>query len=158
MRILALDPAAKCGWAYRPRTDAPIVSGTWDLSTRRDESAGMKLIRLEAKLNEIAELGIDLVVYETPALHTYPLALVSHAKLIGVIEKWTVDRQFDSKGYAPKLIKKFITGNGNAKKADVVRDVKKLFGIDSIDDNEADAIALLELARSEYGEVKHGPV
>ena len=60
MNILALDPATKCGWAI-----SPTIGGTWDLSTRRDESKGMKLIRFRNKLTErfSAEGGRTRILY-----------------------------------------------------------------------------------------------
>ncbi len=50
MKILALDPATHCGWAH-----SCGASGTFDLSIRRDESSGMRLLRLRSKLEDIAE-------------------------------------------------------------------------------------------------------
>ncbi len=148
MRILSIDPASKTGFAYLG--EAGRISGTWDLSTRRDESTGMKLLRLESKLVEFAKLGVDLIVYESPALRTkYPLALVSHAKLVGVIERFCERRKIPSRGYAPTEIKMSV-GKGNAGKPAVVAAVRAKYGYDGHDHNEADAIALLELARSVY--------
>jgi Holliday junction resolvasome RuvABC endonuclease subunit len=150
MRVLAIDPGANCGFAMSDSGER-IAVGTWDLSTRRDESAGMKLLRLESKLVETMKAGpVDLLVYETPANHTYPLALISHAKYIGVIERFCTKHKINYRGYAPKEIKKFATGNGNAGKPLVIEAVRKRFGYDGDDNNEADAIALLELARSTY--------
>jgi len=150
MKILAIDPAATCGWAIADGGEY-AASGTWDLSTRRDESAGMKLLRLESKLVEVAKAGVGLVVYETPALHTpHRLALVSHAKFVGVIERFCTRRSINYRGYAPTEIKKHITGKGNAKKPDVVACIVAK-GYTPADDNEADAIALMLLALSEYG-------
>lgn len=148
MRILSIDPASTTGFAYVG--EAGRISGTWDLSTRRDESTGMKLLRLESKLVEFAKVGVDLIVFESPALRTkFPLALVSHAKLVGVIERFCERRQIPSRGYPPTEIKKFV-GKGNAGKDAVIAAVRAKFGYDGNDNNEADAIALLELARSVY--------
>ena len=152
MKILALDPATKCGWALGDGTLES--SGTWDLSTRSDESAGMKLLRLESKLVTIATAGkIDLVVFETPAHHTYPLALISHAKFIAVIERFCSRHEINYRGYPPTEIKKATTGKGNAKKEVVAAAVRAKFPeLKLTDDNEADAIALYELARQEYSQ------
>ena len=58
MKILALDPATHTGWAH-----SCGASGVWDLSIRRDESSGMRLIRLDSKLDEMKRsVGVDLVV------------------------------------------------------------------------------------------------
>ena len=45
--ILALDQASHCGWAL-----SKDLYGVWDLTTRKDEDTGMKLIRFKNKLNK----------------------------------------------------------------------------------------------------------
>lgn len=44
--------------------------------------------------------------------------------------------------FPPKVIKKFITGNGNASKEDVLRKLNEFYQIQLNDDNQADALAL----------------
>jgi len=149
LNILAIDPATHCGWAFGDgRTH---VSGTWDLSTRRDESSGMKLIRLRAKLEHFVPAS-DVVVFEA-ARHSAPGmqgALVHQARLQSVIEMWCEDRGVEYRGYSPSEIKKFATGKGNAGKPAVVAAVESRWGAVA-DDNEADAVALLYLAHHELG-------
>lgn len=59
MKILAIDQASLCGWCTGDNY------GTWDLSTRRDESSGMKMIRFKSKLKEVVgSEGINVIVYE----------------------------------------------------------------------------------------------
>ena len=151
MRILALDPATHCGFAY---SSNPTLSGTWDLSTRRDESAGMKLVRLRSKLEEMRKLGIDLIVFEAArnAMPKMQGALVHQAKLQAVIELFAQDHEINYRGYSPAELKKFATGKGNANKAAMIAAVSKRWGPTS-DDNEADAIALMHLALTEYASV-----
>lgn len=151
MKILALDPATKCGWAYL-QIGGSIASGTWDLSRRRDESDGMKLIRFEKKLNEIASVGIDLLVFEA-ARHSAPGmqgALVHQSKLQGVLEKWAAEHAIEYRGYSPSEIKKHAAGKGNAGKPAVLEAVRAKYGYTGSDGDEADAIALLYLAKDEY--------
>jgi len=150
MNILALDPATHCGWAH-----SCGASGVWDLSTKRDESGGMKLIRLRAKLHELARMdyGISLVVFEA-ARNAAPKmqgALVHQARLQGVIEVWCHDMAIEYRGYSPSEIKKHATGKGNAGKADVIAAARDKLGYAGHDDNEADALWLLHLATAEYG-------
>lgn len=150
MRILALDPATRTGFCYQGESDR--ISGTWDLSTRRDESTGMKLLRLESKLVEFAKLGVDLIVFEA-ARHAMPRmqgALVHQAKLQAIIERFAERRQINARGYSPSEIKAYATGKGNSGKDAVIEAVRKRFDYAGDDNNEADAIALLELARSTY--------
>jgi Holliday junction resolvasome RuvABC endonuclease subunit len=50
-------------------------------------------------------------------------------------------------------IKKFITGDGTAKKADVIAGVAVKYGVITENDNEADAIALLKFVEAQKGVV-----
>lgn len=150
-RILALDPATHCGVAFGDETTT-IASCVWDLSTRRDESTGMKLLRLESKLTEMAKLGVDLVVFEAArnAMPKMQGALVHQAKLQAIIERFCEANKINYRGYSPSEIKKHATGRGNAGKLDVIAAARRTLGYTGSDDNEADALWLLDLARREY--------
>jgi Holliday junction resolvasome RuvABC endonuclease subunit len=149
MNIFALDPATNCGWAHSSGS-----SGTWDLSIRRDESGGMKLMRLVSKLSEVNGCAaIGLVVFEA-ARHAMPKmqgALVHQAEMQGVIKHWCEERAILYRGYSPNEIKKHATGKGNAGKPEMVAAAKLKWPGFNGDDNEADARWLLDLAMKEYG-------
>lgn len=149
MNILALDPATKCGWAHSCGS-----SGVWDLSIRRDESGGMRLIRLRSKLNMIRDAaGCDLLVYEA-ARHAAPKmqgALVVQSTLQAVITLWCEDSSIEYRGYSPTEIKKHATGKGNANKAAIIDAAEQRWG-DIADDNQADALWLLDLAIKDYAQ------
>jgi len=149
MPILALDPATKMGWAL-----SPLLSGVWDLSLKRDESMGMKFLRCRSKLNELLDnYRIQLVVYEA-ARHAAPKmqgALVHQAQLQAIIIDWATAAGIDSKGYSPKEIKKWATGNGNASKEIMLALAKKRWPeIPIVDDNQADALLLWQMATVEF--------
>lgn len=145
MKLLALDPATKCGWAH---SDGP--SGTFDLSIRRDESAGMRLVRLKGKLREIhISLGINLVGFES-ARHAAPKmqgALVVQAQLQAVITLFCEESGIEYRGFSPSEIKKFATGKGNANKEAMIA-AARIKWPQVRDDNEADALHLLALLQS----------
>jgi len=148
MNILALDVATKCGWAH-----SSGVSGFWDLSIRRDESAGMRLIRLRGKLCEIhLNVGVNLLAFEA-ARHSAPKmqgALVVQSELQAVIKIWCEDNGIEYRGYSPSEIKKHATGKGNASKDLVLRSARLRWPDRRIcDDNEADALWLLSLVQME---------
>ncbi len=146
MKILALDPATNCGWAH---SDGP--SGCWDLSIRRDESAGMRLIRMRGKLNEILKsCGVDVVVYEAARNAGAKMqgALVVQAKLESVIVMFCEDNKIEYRGYSPTEVKKHATGKGGANKDAMILAAKQKFNIDVQDDNQADALHILDLFRS----------
>lgn len=145
MKILALDPATHCGWAHNCG-----ASGTWDLSIRRDESKGMRLIRLRGKLSEVKRAaGVDLVVYEA-ARHAGKKmqgALVVQAELQGVICLWCEDNGVEYRGYSPAEIKRHATGKGNANKDAMVQAAKLRWPEKCIgSDNTADALWILDYA------------
>jgi Holliday junction resolvasome RuvABC endonuclease subunit len=149
MKILAIDPATKCGWAH-----SCGMGGTWDISIRRDESAGMRLIRLRGKMEEIrTSVGVDLCVFEA-ARNAGPKmqgALVVGAMLQSVIMTWAIDNQIEYRGFSPTEIKKYATGKGNAGKEDMVAAaITRWPDVDFVDHNHADATWMLSLAQSIY--------
>ena len=151
MNILALDPATHMGWAYQSSDGKSHTSGVWDFSIRRDESGGMRLLRLEGKLNELIDLGVDVVVYEA-ARHAAPHmagALVVQSELQGVIKLWCERNKVQYRGYSPSEVKKLATGKGNAGKPLVIAAAKAKLGYAGSDDNEADALWILQLGLSD---------
>ncbi len=141
-RILAIDPATKTGFAMQDGT-----SGIWDLKAVRDESTGIRLVKLKRNLRVIFEqFKPTLVVFEA-ARNAGPKmqgALVVQAEMQGVIKEWCHDMGIEYAGFSPKTIKKHATGNGNASKDKMVESATNAFGIEIIDDNHADALWLLD--------------
>lgn len=145
MNILAIDQAGKCGWK------SPNASGVWNLKTKADESAGMKLLRFRSKLKEIHELEkIDIIVCERAASQ-YKAALISGAKFIAIIELFCLENNIEYKAYSAKEIKTFATGKGNAGKPEMIASCIEKYNINPADDNEADAVHLYHLAKSDLG-------
>jgi len=144
MNILAIAPATKCGWAVSNQ-----IYGCWDLSVRRDESNGMKLLRLRALLEKTHnELDLQLVVYERPAgLHAN--SIIHQAKLIAIIETFCEERNIQYRAYSASEIKKFATGKGNAKKEQMILFAKEKLDYSGDNDNEADALWLLNLVKKD---------
>lgn len=144
-KILALDPATHCGWAV-----SHSVYGVWDLTAKRDESAGMRLIRLRSKLMEVIELEkINLVVFERPG-GFHKGAMIVQSELQGQIKVVCEDLTIPYRAYSSQEIKKFATGKGNAGKPVMIAAAKSKLGYTGNNDNEADALWILELAKSEY--------
>jgi Holliday junction resolvasome RuvABC endonuclease subunit len=153
MRLLAIDPATMCGWALG-RDGQIHGSGTWNLTIRRDESAGMRLVRFRSKLDEMQSSGggIDVLIFEA-ARNAGPKmqgALVVQSEIQGVLKLWCETTGVDYRGYSPSEIKKHATGKGNAGKPLMLQSAHdKWPEIRVIDDNEADALWLLDLAMKE---------
>ena len=144
MNILALDIATTTGW----KTET--ASGVWKLRQKKDDSTGMKLVRLKSYLKELIELEhIELVAYERPA-GMFKSAIISESELIGVVLLLCEELSLQCTAYSPTEIKKFATGKGNAKKIDMIAKAVEL-GYNPADDNEADAIHLYLLAKKDLG-------
>ena len=143
-KILALDPATKCGWA----TDRDVY-GVWDLKVRPDQSQGFKLLRFRSQLDEICQLNnVTILGYEKPGGRNYR-ALVSHSKLVGEIEKYCEEKGIEYRGYSAGEIKRHATGKGNCNKAAMIAAAQEKLGYIGEDDNEADALWILELLKSD---------
>jgi Holliday junction resolvasome RuvABC endonuclease subunit len=149
MNILAIDPGTLAGWAH-----SCGISGVWDLTVKKDESGGMRLIRFRSKLNEIRkEAGIDVVVFEAVrnAAPGMQRALVVGGEIQGVLKLWCEIHGIDYRGYSPTEIKKWATGKGNANKDKMMEAAGvKWPDVKIEDNNQADALWLLDLAMSEY--------
>lgn len=142
--ILAIDPATHCGWAINKD-----VYGVWNLGTRKDESWGMKLVRMKAKLQEIhTAYKFNVIVYERPGGRNTQ-AIITQSKIIGVIETFCQEKDIDYRAYSSTEIKKFATGKGNCGKDQMIIAAKNKLGYPGEDDNEADALLLLQLSINE---------
>lgn len=147
MKILSLDQATHTGWAH-----SCGASGVWDCSVRRDESSGMRLIRLRSKLDEILKsVGIDLVVFEANRNLRHGAAVRVAGQIQGLVEVWCTDNGIEYRGYSASQIKKHATGKGNANKdAMIAAAALRWPEVKILDDNHADALWLLDLAQREF--------
>lgn len=141
MNLLALDIATTTGYACK------YASGTWDLSTKRDESAGMKLIRFRAKLMEMHQAEpIEVCVWEKPA-GQHKSAIIHASRLVGVVMTFCEDHKIPWQEFSASDIKKHATGKGNANKEKMVKAAEIRFHpLEIVDDNHADALWLYDLA------------
>lgn len=145
MKVLALDLSSKTGWAHTCGQ-----SGVWNFKIKSDESKDMRLIRLRGKITEIYQsVGINLIVFES-ANYSGTNRNSLPDELISVVKTWCLDRSnIEYKGYPSSEIKKHATGKGNANKDAMVKAAREKFEIDIIDDNHADALWLLDLAKKD---------
>jgi len=145
VNLLALDPATSCGWAH-----SCGASGTWKLKVRSDESDGMRLLRLHGKLDEIKRtVGVDLLVFEAARALRFGNATRVAGEIGGAVKLWCEQNKVNCRGYSPPEIKKHATGKGNADKVAML-DAARAKWPTVEDDNEADALWLLDLATKEY--------
>jgi Holliday junction resolvasome RuvABC endonuclease subunit len=145
LKILALDVATHCGYAI-----SRSLYGVWDLTPKRDESAGMRLIRFRSKLSEVIKCEhINLVVFERPG-GRHVGAVIVQSELQGQVKVICEDAKIEYRGYSSQEIKKYATGKGNCGKPAMIEAAQKKLRYTGKNDNEADALWLLELAKNDY--------
>ena len=146
--ILALDPANRTGWAYLT-ADGRRLYGAWDLRQPWDDHPGDRLRRLHDGLAEfLGRYPAELIACEDAHYGTKNHEIAAlHAELRGVVKLVAREHNAGYVAFKPSTIKKFATGYGLAKKPQMVAACKRLLCVDVDDDNIADALFILELAR-----------
>lgn len=144
--ILCLDLGTSTGWALSNQHGRHL-SGTAHFRPRRFEGGGMRYLRFERWLNETLNITgkIDALYFEEVRRHLGVDAAHAYGGFLASLTSWCEENSIPYEGIPVGTIKKFITGKGNASKAQVITAVKSL-GHNPEDDNEADALALLHLA------------
>jgi hypothetical protein len=142
--ILALDLGQKAGWAAR-NADGAIVSGTVEFRPGRFEGGGMVFLRFRAWLQEVDETagGVGTVYFEEVRSHRGVAAAHAYGGFLAHLTAWAEANKIPYRGVPVATIKRHVTGKGNADKEAVIAAVQAL-GFDPADDNEADALALLD--------------
>ncbi|MDA1101752.1 MAG: hypothetical protein O2967_22560 [Proteobacteria bacterium] len=143
MTVLALDLGTTTGWALRTM-DRQIVSGSHDFRPRRFEGGGMRFLRFTDWLVELAmhAHGIRRIYFEEVRRHAGTDAAHIYGGFLGSLSSWCEEHEIPYEGVPVGTIKRHATGKGNANK-DAMITAARSRGFDPIDDNEADALALL---------------
>ncbi|MGE1001669.1 hypothetical protein J4H89_06645 [Ralstonia solanacearum] len=141
--ILALDLGTKTGWALQ-YLDGSITSGTQDFKPKRFEGGGMRFLRFKRWLNELKLTcsDINVVYFEEVRRHAGVDAAHIYGGLLGHLSAWCEHHNIPYIGVPVGTIKKHATGKGNASKDEIIASVSKR-GHEPVDDNEADALAIL---------------
>lgn len=147
-KTLALDLGTNTGWATNALDD--ILSGH---QTFDGEISGWRYLVfkqwLDARLNE---LNIEHIVYEETFSADAYAARVLHG-FLAILQYVYAERYPDQstrltlQKVHPGTLKKFATGNGHAKKEEMLNACKKRFGFIPSNDDEADALWLLEYSK-----------
>ena len=141
--ILALDLGSVTGFAIAA-ADGGIVSGTAEFRLDRWQSGGMRFLRFKRWLTELKHQagGLDLVVYEQDRRHAGVDSAHAFGGWLAILTAWCDHHAIAYEGVPVGTIKRFIAGKGNADKEAVIAAVRAR-GFNPVDDNEADALAIL---------------
>jgi len=150
MRILALDCALKTGWASF--CNGIIESGVQDFNLKRGESKGMVFIRFRVWLNSMTSLIKPALIVFEQSHHRGGAATEVGVGLTTRIQEICIERGIEYCSCHSLTLKKFACGTGRANKEDMIKKAKEKWGEDIIDDNQADALHILDWARKEFKE------
>lgn len=142
---LALDLGTNTGWATT--RDGVTVSGTTSFRVGRYEGGGMRYLRFQRWLDEMARHGLDSIWFEEVRRHAGTDAAHVYGGLLATLTAWCEHRGIPYSGVPVGSIKKHATGKGNANK-DLMIAAAVARGFNPCDDNEADALALLHMVES----------
>lgn len=141
-KILALDPANKCGYAH---TDGH--RGVWQLPDNRFRLMDFKGFIERA----LSQWPTEIIAYEDASFGSpNPSVQASHNELRGIIKLIASEHNIGLLSYVPSTIKKYATGNGAAKKPQMIAALQSVLKIHTDDDNVADACWILDMAQNGY--------
>lgn len=142
---LALDLGTNTGWAIC--RDGVTVSGVVSFKVGRYEGGGMRYLRFQRWLDEMAQSQLDSVWFEEVRRHAGTDAAHVCGGLLATLTAWAEHHGIPYSGVPVGSIKKHATGKGNANK-DAMIAAAVARGLAPADDNEADALALLHMVES----------
>lgn len=142
--LLALDLGTKTGWALRSAS-GDIASGMQSFQPSRFEGGGMRYLKFQRWLDEMAARGLDEIMFEEVRNHAGVTAAHVYGGFLSHLQTWAEPRQIPFSALPVGTIKKHATGKGNASKNEMVAWARMGFKAQDVkDDNQADALAILK--------------
>jgi crossover junction endodeoxyribonuclease RuvC len=147
MNVLALDLGTTTGWARCSR-DGTVTGGSETFSPSKCGGRGQRWIAFRQFLSDQRNAAgeIQVVYYEDIKMHKGVLAAHAYGGFKAMLEAWCAANNVRMVGQGFGIIKKHWTGKGNADK-DLMVATARAKGFAVVDDNHADALAILALAR-----------
>lgn len=152
MNILAIDIGTQCGWALGTRGGA-AKGGSESFSPAKHGGHGRRWLAFRQFLTETARGAgeVHAVYFEDVKRHEGVLAAHAYGGFLAMLQAWCAANQIPMYPVGVGAIKKHWTGKGNANKAVMVESAKAR-GFNPVDDNHADALALLSYAFAQEGQ------
>jgi len=141
--ILSIDLGTQTGWAMKC-LDGTVVSGTVSFKPQRYEGGGMRYLRFKRWLDELygSQGAVGQIVFEEVRRHAGTDAAHVYGGLMAHLTAWCEHKKIPYSGVPVQTIKRYATGNGGAKKSQIIDWCNKHAHFPR-DDNEADALVLL---------------
>lgn len=143
MSTLALDLGTKMGWALAVDNQHSIMSGTWDFASKRHEDSARRYSRFRDEIDiMLSEQGVEMIYFEEVRRHAGTSAAHVYGGFLAMLTSRCCETCTPYESVPVGEIKKLWTGKGNAKKEAMIAECQRR-GYFPLDDNEADAIAIL---------------
>jgi len=144
-KILALDLGTKTGFALLSGQDN-ITSGTANFKPSKFSGGGMRFVSFQRWVQSLhdGDSGLTEVYFESVRRHIGTDAAHMYGGFLACLTAFCEKHAIPYEGVPVGTIKKHATGKGNASKKEVI-DAMRAKGFSPEDDNEADALALLNL-------------
>ena len=150
--VLALDLGTTTGWALS-LPDRRVTHGYVNFKPQRFEGGGMRYLRFRRWLDELLTMvapssslqGLGAVYFEEVRRHLGVDAAHAYGGFLATLTSWCEHQKIPYQGVPVGTIKRHVTGKGNACKSEMVSAVRAR-GYPVADDNEADALAVLDWA------------
>ncbi len=151
-KILALDLGTQTGFALNI-SEEKIIGGSISFKPAKYDGAGMRYLKFSKWLDEIQnKYQPEAVYYEAVRKHIGVDAAHVYGGLMATLCSWCEKNKIPYGGVPVGTIKKYATGKGNASKDEVILAMSKA-GHNPVDDNHADALALLGYIISKGGQL-----
>lgn len=144
--VLAIDLGTQLGWATRDQCGR-IRHGSVSFHARRTDTPGQRWLRFRAHLSELKrEVGeFNVAYYEDVKRHLGTDAAQAYGAFESHLQVFCDVNLIRLQAVGVGTIKKSWTGNGSAKKEAMVSEARRR-GFRPVDDNAADALAILHYA------------
>lgn len=154
MNILALDLGTKTGWAMHVRGGV-VTSGTTNCAPKASEKPGQRWLNFRNQLTALGRAAgeINVVYFEDVKNHAGILASHAYGGFRAHLEVWCAVNNVEMIPVGVGQIKKHWTGKGNAKKPEMIAEAEAR-GFIPVDDNHADALAILAYGLNDQGLVR----
>lgn len=144
--VLALDLATQTGWAVT-KPDGRIDSGSFDTRGRAKDAPGARWANFRRFLVDTFQANPEakVIVIEDVRRHVSTQSAHAYGAFKALVELYAFQHSLELRAIGVGTWKKRFTGNGAAKKGEVIALCTEL-GFRPADDNEADALGLLHVA------------
>ena len=163
MRVLGIDPGlTRCGFGVvdgGPARSARL-EGVGVITSHKDQGVDMRLLEIYRGLTHVIEQYVpDMVAIERVFSQNNVSTVMGTAQVSGLALVLAAERRIPVAMHTPSEVKRAITGNGRADKAQIQNMVQKLLRLEAppkpADAADAVAIAITQLWRGS-GPVKLG--